>query len=227
MLKLYESMKGNIKNLLVRTPGRISLTSDMWMSLNNEWLFSYNYLFIDANWNLKKYILCMTDTNFSRTGSKLFKKIYEILVDWDIIKKLSSLTLDSTFVNDLCISLLKTNLNSKKIFSLNGNLFHLRCCVHILNLIMQEGLKDVDHIIEKVRESIKFVKSSRLRKEKFLKYAKCLALDTKHGLRQDVSTRWNSTYFMLMSTIHFKTIFEHLIMSDPNYLHCHLVFEWD
>ncbi|WOL13646.1 zinc finger BED domain-containing protein RICESLEEPER 3 [Canna indica] len=48
-----------------------------------------------------------------------------------------------------------------------------------------------------------------------------------HGLRQDVPTRWNSTYLMLKGAIYYKTALEHLGMSDSNYRSCPSIFEWD
>jgi hypothetical protein len=42
---------------------------------------------------------------------------------------------------------------------------HVRCCAYILNLIVFEGLKEVDESIIKVRSAIKYVKSSPARFE--------------------------------------------------------------
>ncbi|WOL20210.1 zinc finger BED domain-containing protein RICESLEEPER 2-like [Canna indica] len=109
---------------------------------------------------------------------------------------------------------------------LNGDLFHLRCCAHILNLIVQEGLKNVDIVVEKVRDSVKYVRGSQSRKEKFLECVKSLCLDGKQGLRQDVPTRWNSTFLMLKSALYYKTAFEHLTMSDSSYTNCPSMWEW-
>ena len=37
---------------------------------------------------------------------------------------------------------------------------HMRCSVHILNLIVSDGLKEIDQSIRKIRATCKFVKSS-------------------------------------------------------------------
>jgi hypothetical protein len=39
---------------------------------------------------------------------------------------------------------------------LDGQLFHMRCCAHILNLIAQDGLSVIGGGIEKVRDSVSF-----------------------------------------------------------------------
>jgi hypothetical protein len=36
----------------------------------------------------------------------------------------------------------------------------VRCCAHILNLIVSDGLKEIDESIVKVRSAVKYVKSS-------------------------------------------------------------------
>jgi hypothetical protein len=40
---------------------------------------------------------------------------------------------------------------------------HVRCSAHILNLIVHEGLKNVDDSIIKIRNMVKYVKSSHQR----------------------------------------------------------------
>jgi hypothetical protein len=44
---------------------------------------------------------------------------------------------------------------------------YIRCCAHILNLIVTDGLKEVSNSIVKVRNAVKYVKSSPSRFDKF------------------------------------------------------------
>ena len=49
---------------------------------------------------------------------------------------------------------------------------HMRCCAHILNLIVQDRLKDIHESIAKVRNVVRYAKSSLKRFEKFLEAVK-------------------------------------------------------
>ena len=77
-------------------------------------------------------------------------------------------------------------------------------CAHILNLIGQDGLKEPDGCISKIRESVKYVEGSQIRKQKFLECVALVSLDGRKSLRQDVPTRWNSTFLMLESSLYYR-----------------------
>jgi hypothetical protein len=101
----------------------------------------------------------------------------------------------------------------------------MRCCAHILNLIVQDGLKEITDAIQKIRDSVKYFRGSQVRKQSFLNAVTQMSLDNKKGLRQDVPTRWNSTYLMLESAIHYRRAFAYLEMTDQNYRFCPSVLE--
>ncbi|KAG4975104.1 hypothetical protein JHK87_031925 [Glycine soja] len=131
--------------------------------------------------------------------TKIFCSFME---DWGIECKIFSLTLDNASSNNIMQESLKDRLllHSNGLLC-GGDYFHIRCVAHILNLIVQEGLKVVGSSIHKIRESIKYVKGSEGRM-KALKdcVAKVGAINTKMGLRLDVVTRWNSSFLCLRDT---------------------------
>ena len=106
--------------------------------------------------------------------------------------------------------------------------FYIRCIAHILNLIVQEGLKVASSSIHKIRESIKYVKGSEGRMKTFKDcVAKVGGINTKMGLRLDVVTRWNSTFFMLEIALLHQCAFISLEFEDRGYLNCPTNEEWD
>ena len=84
---------------------------------------------------------------------------------------------------------------------------HMRCCAHILNLIVTEGLKEVEDSIVRVRSAVKCVKSSSARFEKFKGCIEREQFTFKSLLCLDVSTRWNSIFFMLEGAKNVNRLF--------------------
>ncbi|KAL5573655.1 hypothetical protein UlMin_023252 [Ulmus minor] len=159
--------------------------------------------------------------------SSLISDGYILLLEWDIQGKIFGITLDNASANDVSVEELRVDLNSKGLLVCRGNFFHLRCCVHILNLIVQDGLKEIESSIEKIRESVKYVKGSQVRRQKFLECVRLISMGGKRGLRQDVATRWNSTYLMLDSALFYRCVFQHLALVDSNYKKCPSSEEWE
>ena len=67
--------------------------------------------------------------------------------------------------------------------------FHVRCCSHILNLIVQKGLNVAKEALYKIRESVEYVRALEGRLRKFHKCVEEMHLeDIDSFLRLDVST---------------------------------------
>ncbi|KAK9756665.1 hypothetical protein RND81_01G113200 [Saponaria officinalis] len=97
----------------------------------------------------------------------------------------------------------------------DGTFFQIRCCCHIINLIVQDGLKLIDSVVEKIRAIVKHFKHSIPKKKKFYEVAKQIYhLDPKKRLHGDCCVRWNSTYLMLERALYFKRVIDHLIKKD-------------
>ncbi|XP_022007695.1 zinc finger BED domain-containing protein RICESLEEPER 4-like [Helianthus annuus] len=161
------------------------------------------------------------------TGIALCEKVFSILLEWGIENKIFFVTLDNASSNDTFVGLLREQLNAKSPLVSKSNFFHLRCSAHILNLIVQDGLKEIDECVYKIRESIKYVKGSQQRKENFSDYVQLLSIKKKKGLRQDVVTRWNSTFLMLDAALYYRRAFYHLELSNSNFKHCPNALEWE
>ncbi|KAL5564800.1 hypothetical protein UlMin_027964 [Ulmus minor] len=229
VLKLYQREMTRIKAMLEVVPGRISLTSDLWSSVISDGYMCLTAHFIDNNWNLQKRVLNFCFMPPPHNDVALSERIFALLCGWKIEKRLFSLTLDNATSNDVSVEALGAQLNLKGLLPCNGEFFHLRCCCHILNLIVQDGLADIDKSIWKIRESVKYVKGScsQVRKQKILECVKLVSVDNKKGLRQDILTRWNSTYLMLDSALVYRRAFQHLALIDCNYMTCPSTEEWE
>lgn len=110
--------------------------------------------------------------------------------------------------------ILKSQLLLRNDLLCGGEFFHVRCSAHILNLIVQDGLKVISESLRKIRESIKYVTASESREILFGKCVDSVGLDLKAGLILDVQTRWNSTYKMLDRAIKYRAAFANLKKID-------------
>ena len=88
--------------------------------------------------------------------------------------------------------------------------------VHVINLLVQDGLSEIETVIENVRESVKYLISSKARLIKFGVIAKQLQLPSKKFIL-DCSTRWNATYAMLAVALEFREVFTRYKDRDAGY----------
>ena len=94
---------------------------------------------------------------------------------------------------------------------------HMRCCAHILNPIVGEDLKEIDASVAKVREAVRYVKSSPNRNQTFRSFMERLGIESKSLLCLDVPIRWNSTYLMLETAERFEKVFIQMDFEDDSY----------
>ena len=78
-----------------------------------------------------------------------------------------TVTVDNAEPNDVALDYLKKKLEMKDGCMLGGRFLHMRCAAHILNLIVQEGLKSIHNSIVKVRNAVRYVKLSPKRMDRF------------------------------------------------------------
>ena len=115
-----------------------------------------------------------------------------------------SVTLDNVTSNDSMQDIVKSQLNLNDNLLCGGEFFHVRCAAHILNLIVQDGLKVIGDSLQKVRESVKYVLGSETCEQLFQKCVDDAGVVESGWLILDVSTRWNSIYYMLERAIKYR-----------------------
>jgi hypothetical protein len=156
----------------------------------------------------------------------MFNLVLNTLQEWNIEDKIFSFTLDNASVNTAMVKSLRTNLKQKGFLVLEGKLLHFRCATHVFNLIVQDGLKVIKNIVNNIRESVKYVRSSQSRVDKFVK------IIIQEGLSAvspcpDVSSRWNSTFLMLEAALPLRNAFISLESQDKEYTFAPLNSEWE
>ncbi|KAG5538656.1 hypothetical protein RHGRI_019276 [Rhododendron griersonianum] len=225
--KVYQREKETLKHALELIPSKICLTSDLWSSLTSDEYMVLTAHYVDENWVLQKKILSFSNVPPPRNGAILADRLISLLKEWGIEKKIFTITLDNASYNDTMIANLKKHPSFGPCLPCNGNFFRVRCGAHILNLIVQDGLKVIDKVVHNIRESVKYVRGSDARKLRFVECLRELPFTTSKKVCQDMPTRWNSTYTMLEASLKHRSAFLHLSMIDPYYNTCPLEEEWN
>ena len=70
-----------------------------------------------------------------------------------------TLTVDNASSNLTTIKFLQRITKDWNVIVLENEFMHMRCCAHILNLIMGEGLKEIDAFVARVHKTVRYVKS--------------------------------------------------------------------
>ncbi|XP_010424201.1 PREDICTED: zinc finger BED domain-containing protein RICESLEEPER 2-like [Camelina sativa] len=225
--KFYENEAENLKRVLAHFPGRISFTSDLWTAITHEGYMCLTAHYVERNWKLNSKIIVFYASPPPHSGMHIAMEILEKCKDWGIEKKVLSITLDNATNNDTTQDILKSQLMLRNDLLCGGDYFHVRCTTHILNIIVQIGLKDIDDTLEKIIESIKYVQASEKREILFGKCVEVVGLQLKADLIMDVKTRWNSTYKMLDRALKYRAAFGNLkVIDGRNYKFHPTEAEW-
>nr|KAJ0211586.1 hypothetical protein LSAT_V11C400228500 [Lactuca sativa] len=206
--RIYDYERDKTMSLLAKTKSRIAVTTDMWTSNHQKKGFmAMTAHFVDQNWNLQSRIMRFIYVPCPHTSDVLADILYTTLCDWNLDRKVSTLTVDNCTTNDAIIRILLEKLPLKSLM-MNGDLLHMRCCAHILNLIVQDGLSLIKFEIERIRESVAFWSASPKREQNFVTAAEQLGIPYSKKLILDCKTRWNSTFLMLSVAISYKEVFD-------------------
>ncbi|KAF7839307.1 zinc finger BED domain-containing protein RICESLEEPER 2-like [Senna tora] len=184
-----------------------------------------NYLvltahFIDIDWKLHKRTLNFCPIENHR-GETIGKAIESCLIEWGI-EKVFTITVDNASSNDVVVSYLRGKINGWNGSVLRGDYLHVRCVAHILNLVVNDGLKYMHESITKIRNAVRYVRASPARMKKFKECVEKEKIQSTSMVQLDVPTRWNSTYLMLDSALKFEKAFSRYESQDAHYVLEHL-----
>ncbi|XP_055814442.1 zinc finger BED domain-containing protein RICESLEEPER 1-like [Solanum dulcamara] len=187
---------------LFRVPSRRTVTRDCYQVFGEE---------------RQKFMKYLKETSprvvTSHKGDEMARWISKCLLDWKL-EKIITITVDNASSNDVMVKELHKQMVNWGSNMKCGNHLHVRCMAHILNLIVQDGMKEVGPSIKRVRQMVKYVRQSPARIRKFKECCELKNIDSKKSLCLDVSTRWNSTYLMLDAAQHFESAFDYFDLED-------------
>ncbi|KAK9208582.1 hypothetical protein WN944_000940 [Citrus x changshan-huyou] len=101
ILKLYYIENVKTLHMLEKNHGRVAITTDLWTTTNQkkEYMVVTTH-FIDNSWKLHTQILRFIYVPSPHTAETLSNELVQCLLDWNVDRKLSSMTLDNCTTND-------------------------------------------------------------------------------------------------------------------------------
>lgn len=214
-VKVYDAQKLKLQKFLKEHCERVSLTTDTWTANTKQNYMCVTAHFLDKNWNLHKKIIGFFPSK-GHGGEDIGKHLESCLASWGI-DKVFTITVDNASANNNAINYMRRVLNESKGTFAEGDYLHMRCVAHIINLIVTEGLKEIDTSVARVRAAVKYIKGGTSRLVNFKKCAELAKVQTKAFLNLDVCTRWNSTYLMLNAAQKYEKAFQRYSDEDPYY----------
>ncbi|KAK8333601.1 hypothetical protein V6Z12_A10G212600 [Gossypium hirsutum] len=196
VLMYYAKERDRVKEELV---GLICLTSNNWNSdhTNDEYICITAH-WVDKDWKLQKRIIRFRALSPPYDGLNIADELVLCLSQWGIDKKIFSITLDNASYNDVLVSCLKNHFRANQAILCDSAFFQVRCCAHILNLIVKAGLELSDDVVGKIRNGIKYTKKSGICRKRFYNVAnKSFHLNVTKKLRQDMCQR--DKYYQIFS----------------------------
>ena len=153
---------------------------------------------------------------YPHTGIVIGCEIMEELEKWGIVQKVLSISLENATYNDVVEEYLQMRLD----LPLNSRLFRVRCCAHILNLIVQDGLHHFSTSIEKIKVMVCNINTHLAKYEIFRNC--CIRLS--YAVRIipiDIDHRCNSTYELLQVPCDYQKVLDlYYISVSENAYHC-------
>lgn len=169
------------------------MTTDCWTSRCTESYLALTIHFIDKSFKLNSFLLSCHHFNETRTSLNLSENIKSTLEIWNLEKKVILAVSDNAHN-------IKNALNSLQ-------LKNFGCFTHTLNLIVQAALKTESNLIDKIKTIVSHFYKSPNSHQKLIQYQKNIGIKDPKKLVQDVSTRWNSTFYMVERFVELENSF--------------------
>lgn len=152
--KKYNETKEKAKASVIKASA-VSLTSDMWTSINTDAYLAVTCHFVDCNLLINSVVLGVKHFHQSHTAFNLASVKQELIAEWGITDKVTCLVTDGAANMAACAREMGVR--------------HAVCVAHTLNLIVKKALdvnEPLSEIRTKSRRIVGYFKSSTTAKVK-------------------------------------------------------------
>lgn len=172
----------------------VSITTDIWSSgyCHHSFMSLVAHFILTDSFERKSVMLSCWKFDESHTAANISSNILPHIQSWDIEEKLVCVVRDNAA--NMVAGMREAQLPS------------LPCLAHTLQLIIKDGIFQqtaVQQLLTLARSIVGFYNRSNTAFNTFQQIQEQLGLP-KHSLFQDVSTRWNSSFYMLQRLIEQK-----------------------
>ncbi|XP_068179073.1 E3 SUMO-protein ligase ZBED1-like [Antennarius striatus] len=182
--KKYQDAKEKAKEQ-VQKAAAVSITSDMWASINMDAYLAVTCHFIDEEDQLSTALLGVQHFPKAHTPENLAAGHVQLMEEWGIRDKVKCLITDGASNMNACARQL--------------NVRHAVCIAHTINLIVRKSFDDVEGLNElrqKSRRLVTLFKTSTTATERLVQVQEQMGRQP-CKMVIEVDTRWNSTFHML------------------------------
>jgi zinc finger BED domain-containing protein 1 (E3 SUMO-protein ligase ZBED1) len=185
--KSYSFNKEALREIFQQKIDYVSLTTDFWTSRAKHGYLGVTASFITTDFSIVDIMLDIKYVPAPHTAVVIADSLYECILDWNLSGRVVSIVTDNGANMVASIRLLNEKPGCCVIK-------RLPCVSHTLQLAIGKGLMLAEVLVARVRRIINFF-STQKQVERLKNVQKHLGYTETLQLVQDVSTRWNSSYY--------------------------------
>ncbi|KAF1377125.1 hypothetical protein PFLUV_G00197320 [Perca fluviatilis] len=188
MERKYEETFKEVKTAINPNNSKLALTTDIWTSVATEAYLGVTCHYITDDWDMQSICLTTMPLQDRHTASNIAEWLEQVVARFEIPpSKIIAIVRD----NGANIVAAANILEEKHGWS------SVRCTGHTLQLVINAALKhpSIDKAVGAARCLVEHFKKSELASSKLRE--KQQMATPEHSLVQDISTRWNSTFYMI------------------------------
>ena len=182
--KRYDEKRLEIQTVL-NDVSSVSLTTDIWSSIQNIGYMTITAHCLTAKWDLKSLVLQTRELTEAHTGAYIASTLQDSADEWHIADKVVGIATDNASNATAAVAICGWR--------------HVPCLAHTLNLVVKDALavhEPHQSTIKQVKDIVTFFHRSIKASDELRKVQKQLNLPELKVI-QECETRWNSTFFML------------------------------
>ncbi|KAG8488846.1 hypothetical protein CXB51_016903 [Gossypium anomalum] len=136
------------------------------------------------------------------------------------MERVFTITVDNASANSVAIEYLKKKLNHRNASIANGKFIHMRYVAHILNLIVQYGIKDASVSVDRVRSAVRYIRASPPRLTKFNQRGEGNNINMLVYLAVIFDLRWKMSFLDFGVNLLFPNVANDIMEMIDKELHC-------